>query len=129
MAAVCVDIDNVIARADEVMREVIRMCSEQKVDLRYEDILEFDYWKCTDRQGRRLGKSEWTYIHEEFTRNHLPRIRPYDNVQAYLARLAEKFEIHVATSRLAEGHKPTIDWIQAHRLDDFSDLLLCCPVI
>ena len=113
---ICFDIDNVIARTDEVMREVIRSCSEQGVDLSYEDILEFDYWKDTDRLGRRFDKSEWTRIHNEFTRNHLHRIRPYDNVQAYLARLAERFEIQVATSRLREGHEATINWLQIHQV-------------
>lgn len=113
---ICVDIDNVIARTDEVIRDVIKRCTNGRVNLRYEDIVEFDYWRCTDQVGGRLDKSEWEYVHTEFTRNHLHRVQPHENVQVNLSRLAEKFEIHVATSRLPAGHQTTYDWLQAHRI-------------
>ena len=39
----CVDIDNVVAATDEVMRCVIREYTRGRVDLSYEDVVEFDY--------------------------------------------------------------------------------------
>lgn len=113
---ICVDIDNIIARTDEVMRKVIKRHSKTSVDLRYEDIITFNYWECIDQQGRCLERSEWDHIHMEFTRNHLRAIIPYPNVRVYLSRLAERFEVHLATSRLSEGQQITRDWLQAHNL-------------
>lgn len=114
--SICVDIDNVIARTDEVMREVIKLCSKDQVDLRYEDIVEFDYWECVDRHGRSFCKAEWHGIHLEFTRNHIHRIQPFDKVREHLLQLAQKFEIHIATSRLSEGHDATREWLLTHKI-------------
>jgi 5'(3')-deoxyribonucleotidase len=113
---ICVDIDNVLARTDEVMREVIRLCSKDEVDLRYEDIIEFDYWNCVDRNGRCFARTEWENIHTEFTRKYIPCIQPFNGVQEYLRKLSDKFEIHVATSRLSEGYTATKDWLVAHNI-------------
>ena len=54
MSSICVDIDNVVARTDDVMREVIRECSQDRVDLVCEDVVCFDYWMCRDGLGRRF---------------------------------------------------------------------------
>ncbi len=116
MPAICVDIDNVVARTDEVMREVIRDYSSGRVDLGYDDVVCFDYWMCRDRYGRRFEGSEWPNIHEEFSRNHLFRIAPYDNIKNYLQQIAERFEVHLATSRLAEGREATIQWLSQHEI-------------
>ena len=113
---VCVDLDNVIARTDEVLRCAIREHSQQGVDLAYEDVTDFDYWKCTDRFGRRLQKHEWPLIHREFTLNYLDRIEPFEEVDVHLQNLQEYFEIHIATSRLPEGHAATKRWLQRHAL-------------
>jgi uncharacterized HAD superfamily protein len=113
---ICVDIDNVIAQTDEVMRAVIKLFSKNQVDLRYEDVVEFDYWKCVDQHGRSFLKTEWQDIHLKFTRNYIQRIRPFDNVREHLLRLGEKFEIHIATSRLPEGHDGTRAWLATHRI-------------
>jgi len=113
---ICVDIDNVIARTDEVMREVIKVCSKDQVDLRYEDIIDFDYWNCVDRYGRSFDQTDWHNIHLEFTRNHIPRIQPFDNVREHLLKISEEFEIHVATSRLPEGRVTTREWLSTHKI-------------
>src|SRR2546428_7994521 len=113
---ICVDIDNVIARTDEVMRELIRLHSKEGVDLRYEDITTFNYWQCVDQQGRRLAKSEWDSIHLKFAQNSLVSIQPYENIQVHLNRLAERFEVHLATSRLPEGRQSTLDWLKTHNI-------------
>ena len=98
--SICIDIDNVIAKTDEVMRSVIRAHSRRGVDLQYEDVVCFDYWLCRDSQGRRIDRNEWDLIHREFTFNYLSRISPVDGVQEYLQRLAKWFDVHLTTSRL-----------------------------
>jgi len=109
-----VDIDNVIAKTDEVMRKVIYEHSRSQVDLDYEDVVCFEYWKCRDGSGRRFDKSQWKKIHEEFTHNYLLKIMPFDNVAQNLGILGKKFEIHLATSRLDDGQKTTRVWLSQH---------------
>lgn len=116
MPAICVDIDNVIAQTDKVMRKVIRDCSGNHVDLAYDDIVCFNYWLCRDTYGRRFDKSEWRKIHEEFTRAHLLRILPFDNVKDHLKCIGEKFDVHLATSRLVEGQEQTLVWLSQHQI-------------
>lgn len=109
--AICIDIDNVLAATDAVMREVIRQYSREQVDLEYEDVVCFDYWLCRDAQGRRLHRSEWDTVHRVFTQEHLPVIRPVTGARTGLERLASKYEIHLVTSRLVEGKSATIKWL------------------
>lgn len=116
MPALCFDIDNVVARTDEVMREVIREYSQNHVDLAYEDVVCFDYWRCRDSCGRRFERTEWEKIHSQFTLKHLLQVQPFDNVQYHLARLAEWFDVHLATSRLHEGRETTLSWLTQHRI-------------
>lgn len=114
--ALCIDIDNVVAATDAVMREVIREHSRQKVDLKYEDVVCFEYWLCRDAKGRRLDRGEWDIVHRVFTREHLPRIRPVTGARTGLERLASKYEIHLVTSRLAEGKAETAKWLIDHEI-------------
>ena len=114
--SICIDIDNVVAKTDEVMRSVIRANSRRGVDLRYEDVVCFDYWLCRDSEGRRIDRDEWGLIHEEFTSNHLTRISPFDGIQEHLRLLARKFEIHLATSRLEHGHEATREWLETYSI-------------
>jgi uncharacterized HAD superfamily protein len=110
------DIDNVIARTDEVLRQVIRECSKDHVDLAYEDVVCFDYWLCRDSRGRRFDKAEWKGIHRKFVLNDLMRIPPVENVQFHLAQLGRYFEIHLATSRPEEGKEDTLRWLGKHHV-------------
>jgi len=114
--AICVDIDNVIAKTDVVMRQVILANSSSQVDLGYEDVVCFEYWKCRDRLGRRLDHSEWKKIHEEFTRNHLMHISPFDNISHHLESIGKKFNVHLATSRLDDGQEYTRLWLRQHSI-------------
>jgi hypothetical protein len=112
--AILFDIDNVLSQTDKVIRAIIRECAN--VDLRYKDIVEFHYWDCEDYQGRRLSKSQWHEIHLEFTRNWLNVVEPYPNVAEHLRSIGQLFEIHLATSRLPEGHSATIAWLRTHSI-------------
>ena len=114
--AICIDIDNVIALTDEVMREVIRSVSDSAVDLEYEDVVCFDYWKCRDRSGKRIDRTEWHKIHLAFTLEHLPKIAPVPGVSRYLEQLSDIFAIHLATARLEEGRDATFEWLSGHHI-------------
>ena len=114
--ALCVDIDNVIAKTDEVMRKVIYEHSRSKVKLEYEDVVCFEYWKCRDGSGQRFDKSEWKKIHQEFTHNYLLKITPFDNVARYMKILCTKYDIHLATSRLNDGQEATRLWLSQHEI-------------
>jgi len=112
VAAVCVDIDNVIAQTDEVIRKVIRDYTEGRVQLAYANIAEFDYHKCTDNNGCSISKEQWEEIHELFSEpRYLWLIQPVPGVQAYLTQLAKKFTIHLVTSRLAKARHTTVEWL------------------
>lgn len=42
----CIDIDNVLAQTDVLMRKLIKEHTRTRVELRYEDIVTFDYRQC-----------------------------------------------------------------------------------
>jgi len=117
---VCVDLDNVLAGTDQVMRRLIREVSGGRVDLRYEDVVCFDYWRCRDSQGRRLSQEEWHRVHIEFSRpENILQLQPLPGVQDCLVRLlASGFSLHFATSRLEPAHQATKEWLRRHAFPD-----------
>lgn len=116
MPSICIDIDNVIAMTDEIMRRVIRDFTRERVCFEYDHIVEFDYWKCRDEDGAKITEREWKRIHELFSEPHyLRKIQPWPDVQRYLKRLTKKFDIHLATSRLPKARGMTIEWLEKQR--------------
>jgi 5'(3')-deoxyribonucleotidase len=115
MPSLCIDVDNVIARTDELMRHVIRDFTGGRVNFDYEHIVEFDYRKCKDATGQTIAKNDWKKIHELFSDPcYLWKIQPWPGVQNHLKRLARSFDIHLATSRLAKARRTTIEWLEYH---------------
>lgn len=115
MPSVCIDIDNVIARTDEVMRQVIHEFTDGRVKFKYNNIVEFDYCKCKDGNGETITKDEWKKIHEVFSEpRYLWKIQPWPDVQRHLKRLTKEFAIHLATSRLPKARRITIEWLENH---------------
>lgn len=111
----CIDIDNVIARTDEVMRRVIYDFSSGRVNLDYAHIVEFDYHKCIDGNGCFITKDEWESIHNLFSEpRYLWMVQPIEGVQNHLRRLSETFDIHLATSRLPKARRTTVEWLENH---------------
>lgn len=116
----CVDIDNVIARTDEVMRRVIREFTGGRVDYGYEHIVEFDYDKCLDAAGQRSTREEWKGIHDRFSeRENLLAIEPMDGAIEHLTRLSQAFDIHLATTRLPKARRATLEWLEAKGVPPF----------
>ncbi len=87
-----------------------------QVNLAYEDVVEFDYWLCRDGRGRAIHKEDWQAIHTEFARDRLHAIEPFENVANHLSKLKEHFGIHLATTRLVEGHAATLAWLEKNEI-------------
>jgi uncharacterized HAD superfamily protein len=113
--SLCVDIDNVLGKTDQVIRQLIRDDTRGRVDLRYADIVEFDYCKCTDRNGSCIMNKDWKRLHDLFSEpQYLMAIQPLDNAQQCLEVLSETFKLHFATSRLPKARRATIEWLEKH---------------
>src|SRR5678815_3967931 len=112
----CIDIDNVIARTDDVMRRVIRDFTSGRVQLRYEDVVEFKYQECPDSNGQRISDQEWTAIHDRFSEDeNILAIQPVSDVQQHLQRLSTNYALHLATSRLRKARRATIQWLNQYQ--------------
>ena len=116
MKKLCIDIDNVLAQSDSVMRQLIKEHSAAGVQLDYCDIVDFAYWKCRDKNGNSITKDEWVKIHEEFSKEgNIMSIEPIPGACEYLKRLSDEgYELHLATSRLDTARIPTIKWLKLH---------------
>ncbi len=113
---ICIDIDNVIARTDQVMRQVIKVVTHGRVNLEYDDILFFNYWECTDRSKHSISREEWSAVHNAFSQSlYLDQIEPVDGSQDALHALSDRFFLHIATSRLPIARIATIHWLERHR--------------
>jgi len=111
----CIDIDNVVARTDEVMRKLISDFTGGRVDLRYEDVDNFNYWQCRDGNGNSISKAEWKSIHDVFSQpENLQLVKPVEGVQNHLRKLSNCFSLHLATSRLPRARKATVEWLEKH---------------
>jgi len=119
----CVDIDNVIAQTDEVMRDVIREVTGGRVNLRYEDIREFDYHRCTDRDGNSIDRETWRDVHDRFSdSDRISSIKPVSGIQQRLRLVSEKYFVHFATARLMKARAATVEWLAAVGFDFQYDL-------
>lgn len=117
----CIDVDNVVARTDEVMRQVIREYTGGRVDLARTDIREFNYWECSDGQEHSITRDEWSEIHELFSEpRYLWLIQPVEDVQQYLEQLSAEYALHLATARLPKARRTTVEWLESHRFPPHS---------
>jgi 5'(3')-deoxyribonucleotidase len=116
----CVDIDNVLAQTDLVMRRVISEYTEGRVNYEYNHIIEFDYHRCVDGAGNSSTREEWKGIHSRFAESHnILAIEPMPHAVEQLKRLSERFDIHIATTRPPQARKPTIEWLERHGFPPF----------
>ena len=116
MAAICIDIDNVLSKTDEVIRQVIHNDTHGRVCLEYADIVEFEYYKCRDRNGSCITESDWERIHDLFSDpKYLLAIPPLDDSQRCLEMLSQRFKLHFVTSRLPKARQATIEWLEKNR--------------
>ena len=115
--SICVDIDNVIARTDEVMRRIIEEVSGNRVRLEYADVVEFDYCKCRDKFGNSITPAEWLRVHQAFSDpRYLWQIEVMPGAVEGLTLLAEYGRLHLATSRLPKARRSTVEWLEYYSL-------------
>jgi len=115
LGRICIDIDNVIAETDSVIRALISETTQGRVNLEYKDITTFNYWECVDSQGNSISKSEWKVVHNQFSKPKIIHsIKPYVGVQDILKRIQESYIIHFATARLPAARAATINWLENH---------------
>lgn len=111
----CIDIDNVVAQTDEVLRAVIADFTNNRVRLAYDDVLNFDYCKCKDETGNSITRDEWRAIHDLFSEpRYLWLIRPTRGAIEGLCEVSRHAVVHFATSRLAKARRVTIEWLENH---------------
>lgn len=116
----CVDIDNVLAQTDQVMRRVISNYTQGRVNYEYDHITEFDYHKCVDAAGNSSTREDWRGIHSLFAESHhILAIEPMPNAVEQLNRLSERFDIHIATTRLPQARRSMIEWLERHGFPPF----------
>ncbi len=117
----CVDIDNCVTATDAVMRDTIRRVTDGRVNLRYEDIREFDYHGplCCDREGNRIDSDTWKRVHDEFSKPEVVlELEPIPGAIEGLRSLQGAFDIHYVTTRLPKARAATIEWLDRHGLND-----------
>lgn len=113
MLKICVDIDNVIAESDSRMRDIIRRMTGGRVNYSYEHIVEFDYDLCKDASGSSLCRNEWAAVHSDFSRaENILSLKPIVGACDALKLLSSTFEIHLATTRLAQARVATLQWLE-----------------
>jgi uncharacterized HAD superfamily protein len=113
----CIDIDNVLAQTDVLMRKIIKDETKSRVCLAYNDITNFEYEKCTDRNGNKISEEEWHRVHAKFSEeSKIMSLRPFPNVQVHLENLIKSgYELHLVTSRKDKARIPTIKWLEKYK--------------
>lgn len=119
---VCVDIDNVLAETDSVMREIIRVATVSKenpsgIKYEYEDIVEFEYNLCKNSAGLSVSKDVWNAVHQVFqdpNSGYVDSIRPMSGSLDGLLALAQEWDIWIVTSRHDGALKKATEWVERH---------------
>ena len=118
---ICVDIDNVLAATDSVMREVIRKVTNGLVCLDYDDVQEFDYDKCQDKNNNSITREQWSVIHNLFAeRESLLSIQLLPGAEDGLRRLSNFASLDIVTTRLPKARISTIEWLQQFKLPSYN---------
>jgi uncharacterized HAD superfamily protein len=105
------------------MRDLIRQYTSGRVNLSYEDIHDFDYWRCPDCNGGQLSKHEWDEVHEHFSSpDIIMRLMPMAGAQAQLNAWRSEYAIHMVTSRKPPVRQATGDWLAMHGMP-FDELI------
>lgn len=108
----CVDLDNVIADTDRILRKLIRDSTNGRVDLDYTDIIDFNYYSCKDRNGNFISEEDWSAVHRTFSESpNILSIRPANGVRESLNELSFKYEIHIVTTRMPKAWISTVEWL------------------
>jgi hypothetical protein len=116
----CVDIDNVMGRTDDVIREMLRVATISEanptgIKLEYEDVVHFDYPLNHNYLGQSVSDKIWKEVHEKFldpNSNSLELIQPMPCVLQNLREIANDWDILIVTSRKDKALGKTRLWIE-----------------
>jgi uncharacterized HAD superfamily protein len=112
MARFCIDIDNVVAATDTVMRRVIADYTGDRVRLEHANITTFNYYDCRDPDGQGITRDDWPRVHEIFSEpGNLWLIQPVAGAIDGLHALARHGTLHLATARLPKARRVTVEWL------------------
>lgn len=120
-----IDIDNVIAQTDVVMRQIIREHTKSRVDFAYEEISAFDYCRCVTATGETLSVEDWDDVHQKFSQSgSILSLNPIAGAQTSLSKLSEVFELCLVTSRRPSARPGTAEWLERHNFPKHSLLFI-----
>lgn len=112
----CVDIDNVVSRTDDVLRSLIADATGGRVCLQHKDVQVFDYRQCKDSSGSQVTNEEWTVAISEFWEPHvILSLQPHEYSAEALNQLSAIYDIHFVTSRPSHTRPATLTWLSRHR--------------
>lgn len=114
------DIDNVLADTDPVIRRIIYEYTKGRVNLSQEDVVEFNYCLCPDKNGHLLSRSEWIDVHSIFsTPEIIGSIELFPKVKDNLKHLSQQYKIKLATSRHPTTKTSTLSWLEKNQLEGY----------
>ena len=99
-----VDLDNVIAYTDRLLRK--KIFDLFGIRLEQENVIHYEYWRCG------ISKEQFRIILERFHKIDCEFVEPIKKAIDALNVLHDKFEIHIVTSRFPESLKMTEDWLR-----------------
>lgn len=112
MRPLYLDIDDCVADSGGVLRDIIRVVTKDRVQLKYEHILDYDYTNNKDAEGNSIDRRAWDEAHDIFsTPEVLSKIEPFPDAVPAIKELQQVFDVHFITTRLHKSRIPTIQWL------------------
>jgi uncharacterized HAD superfamily protein len=104
-----VDLDNVLADTDTVIRQLI--AERYGIVLQRRDIVEFDYWLCG------ITREQTDEVLRLFHEGECAKALPTEQSASALQVLRTRYEIWILTARPQLAQQATEHWLQQHGLE------------
>lgn len=110
-----IDIDNVLADTDDLIRSLIFDTTNGRVEFQYEDIRQFAYTECADRNGNSPTRDEWLAAHSAFARpENIRKLLPKQGAVDAVSSISSVVGVAYVTARNPSARKATADWLSLH---------------
>lgn len=109
LPVVVVDLDNVIAETDKLIRSIIKR--RYNIGASQEDITEFDYHKCIS-----ITEKQEKEVLDEFHNRHIAEPELVPNSKEILCLISKHYKTFVATQRPRRTRKQTLHWLEVHEV-------------
>lgn len=103
-----VDLDNVLALTDPLIRRLIKKAFNIRLEQHH--IVEFDYWRCG------ISKEQNQIVFDRFHRLECANVRPIKQAVETLRYLGPRYKVYVVTSRPPATRKLTTQWLKSHKI-------------